>query len=225
MLQALLAFAAFAAVLTITPGLDTMLVVRTAAVAGRRAGMAAGIGIGIGTLCWAAASALGITALLTASQLAYDGLRWAGATYLCYLAVRALVSTRKSTVDGAGAGVTRDGIKLDRPERGTPAPAHTPWRALRVGLTTNLLNPKVGVFYLSVLPQFLPRDGSPLVASMAMGLVHDVEGLVWFGLLVLVVGRVARVLVRPGVRRWLERVTAVVFLAFGVRLAVEAARN
>jgi len=121
------------------------------------------------------------------------------------------------------AGVTRVGIKPDRSERGTPAPS--PWTALRVGLTTNLLNPKVGVFYLSVLPQFLPRGESPFVASMAMALVHDVEGLLWFGLLVFVVARAARVLARPAVRRWLDRVTAVVFVAFGVRLAVEATRN
>jgi threonine/homoserine/homoserine lactone efflux protein len=204
-LEALLAFAAFAAVLTITPGLDTMLVVRTAAAGGRRAGMAAGVGIGIGTLCWAAASALGITALLAASHLGYTILRCAGVAYLCYLAVRMLAGAQRSTMDG-------------------PA-TQSPWRALRIGLTTNLLNPKVGVFYLSVLPQFLPAGHSALVASIAMGAVHDAEGLLWFALLVFVVGRVARLFARPAVRRWLDRVTAMVFLAFGVRLAVEAARN
>src|SRR2546421_6968525 len=98
MLHALLAFAVFAAIVTITPGLDTMLVVRTAAVQGRRAAFAAAAGINLGCLCWAVASALGITALLTASRLGYDVLRWAGAAYLGYLGLRTLL--RRSTVDG-----------------------------------------------------------------------------------------------------------------------------
>jgi len=193
-IRSLLAFAAFAAVVTVTPGLDTMLVVRTAAVRGRRAAFAAAAGIGLGCLCWALAGALGITALLTASRIGYDVLRWAGAGYLVVLGIRLL--TRWSTVDSpVGTG------------------------SFRTGLATNLLNPKIGVFYLAVLPQFLPRGMSPLLAATAMALIHDAEGMLWFTGLILLVGRGARVLTRPAVKRRLDQVTGLVFVGFGVRLA------
>src|SRR5262245_3245275 len=181
--QAVLAFAAFAAVLTITPGLDTLLVLRTAAVGGRRAAFGAGFGIGLGCLCWAVAGALGITAVLNASRVAYEALRWAGAAYLCWLGIRLLWQHRRSlaaepgqsTVDNTAqaAGLTR------------------PWSAFRVGLTTNLLNPKVGVFYISVLPQFLPDGVAPLLASTVLASVHVVEGLLWFAAIILAVQRMA----------------------------------
>ena len=205
MLHALLAFAVFAAIVTVIPGLDTMLVVRTAAISGRRPASAAAAGIMSGCLCWALASALGITALLTASRVGYDVLRWAGAGYLCYLGVRALWRHRRpSTVEG-DAG---------------PQPVGRA-SAFRVGLTTNLLNPKVGAFYLSALPQFLPHGVAPLLASTALAMVHNVEGMVWFAGLVFLVGRAARVLSRPAVRRRLDQFAGLVFIGFGVRLAVE----
>jgi threonine/homoserine/homoserine lactone efflux protein len=202
MLHALIAFALFAAIVTITPGLDTMLVVRTATVHGRGPAFAAAAGIMLGCLCWAVASALGITALVTASRVGYEALRWAGAGYLCYLGVRALFR-RPSTVESE---------------------AHTPraGSAFRVGLTTNLLNPKVGAFYLSALPQFLPHGVAPLLASTALAMVHNVEGLIWFAALVLLVGRAARVLSRPVVKRRLEQAAGLVFIGFGIRLALES---
>jgi threonine/homoserine/homoserine lactone efflux protein len=96
-------------------------------------------------------------------------------------------------------------------------------RALRIGLITNLLNPKVGVFYLSVLPQFLPDGVSPFVGSMALAAIHIGEGFLWLTLVVLAVNRATGWLTRPNVRRRLEQVTGVVFLGFGLRLAFERA--
>lgn len=205
MLAALLSFAVFAGLLTITPGLDTMVVVRTAAVSGRAAGFAAALGVGLGCLCWAIAGGLGLTALLTASQLAYDMVRWAGAGYLFVLGVRALWSarSRRSSVEAP-----------------VVVPVRTPGSAFRVGLLTNLLNPKIGVFYLAALPQFLPRGVPSLPASIALGVVHDVEGLVWFTLLIFVVSRAATLLARPRVQRRLEALTGVAFIGFGVKLAL-----
>jgi len=195
------AFAIFAAVLAITPGLDTMLVLRTTALGGRRAGLAAVAGIALGCLVWAVASALGVTAVLAASRLAFEVLRWAGVVYLCYLGVRALL--RKSTVEPAAA--SSGGI--------------------RTGLTTNLLNPKVGVFYLSVMPQFLPAGLPVLAGSLLLGAIHIGLGAVWLTLLVLVSHRAAGLLKRPTVRRRLEQLSGVVFLGFGLRLALERAPN
>lgn len=206
----MLAFAAFAAVVTVTPGLDTLLVLRTAAVAGRPAALVAGAGIGLGCLCWALASALGITAVLAASRLAYDVLRWAGAAYLCWLGARLLWRTRhadgESTMEPAGSPSSR-------------------WDAFRTGLTTNLLNPKVGVFYLSVLPQFLPHGVSPMAASTALGAVHVAEGLLWFAVIAAVVHRAGRLFARPSVRRRLDQVTGLVFVGLGLRLALTGARR
>jgi threonine/homoserine/homoserine lactone efflux protein len=192
------AFAIFAAVLAITPGLDTMLVLRTAALGGRRAGLAAVAGIALGCLVWAVASALGVTAVLAASRLAFDVLRWAGVAYLCYLGVRALL--RKSTVDVV-----------------------PPAGGIRAGLTTNLLNPKVGVFYLSVMPQFLPAGLPVFAGSLLLGAIHIGFGVVWLSLLVLMAHRASGVLRRPTVRRRLEQLSGVVFLGFGLRLALERA--
>lgn len=211
MLQELLAFAVLAAVVTVTPGLDTMLVLRTAAVDGRRSALAAGAGIGLGCLCWAAASAVGITAVLAASRLAYDVLRVTGAAYLCWLGLRLLWRARRPAVPPAASGSTVD--------RGGPA------GSFRVGLTTNLLNPKVGVFYLSVLPQFLPHDVPPLLASAMLGAVHVAEGLLWFALIAAAVHRAGRWLARPAARRRLDKLTGVIFVGLGVRLAMESARR
>jgi RhtB (resistance to homoserine/threonine) family protein len=205
----LAALAAFAAVLTVTPGLDTMLVLRTAAVVGRRAGFAALLGISLGCVVWAVASALGVTAILAASRLAFDALRIAGAAYLCWLGARALWRTRRrGTAEPASTG-----------EAGVQA--RSAWSAFRTGLTTNLLNPKVGVFYLSVMPQFLPAGMDPLAGSLALGAIHVLEGLVWLSLVVVAVGRARGWLTRPAVRRRLEQVTGVVFVGFGVRLALD----
>lgn len=200
----LLAFAAVAAVLTVTPGVDTLLMVRTATVSGRRAAFAANAGIASGCLIWGAASGGGLTALLAASRLAYDAVRYAGAVYLLWLGIQAL-RTRASTVT------------LDPAEQ----PRLTAGHAFRQGVVTNLLNPKVGIVYLSLLPQFIPRGYAPLLASLALVGVHVVEGVVWCGVLVLLVDRVRTVLTRPRVKLWFERLTGVVFIGLGLRLAVD----
>lgn len=207
MMHATLVFAAFAAVLTVTPGLDTMLVLRTAALTGRRAALAAVAGIGSGVLMWAVASALGVTAVLTASEVAFTVLRVAGAIYLCWLGYRALRPRR--------VAVAADAPAAEEAPRGAA-------RAFRTGFTTNMLNPKVGVFYLSALPQFLPDGVNPLAASVALAGVHVLEGTIWLSGLVVAVGWARSWLTRPSVKRRLEQATGVVFVAFGLKLAIDA---
>jgi threonine/homoserine/homoserine lactone efflux protein len=232
MLRSALAFAVFAAVLTITPGMDSLLVLRTTAVSGSRAGLAAAAGIMLGCLGWATASAAGVTALLAASRPAFDGLRLAGAAYLCWLGFRALRSTRRRPPVGQDPRPVRvvqrqpaAGPPDHRPRDGAdPDPAgHTrvrPWRALRIGLTTNALNPKVGVFYVSVLPQFLPRGVNPFLGSLLLAGVHVVEGVIWLSLLVALAEWARGWLRRPVVKRRLEQLTGLLFIGFGVRLAL-----
>jgi threonine/homoserine/homoserine lactone efflux protein len=207
------AFALFAGLLTITPGLDTLLVLRVAGSGGRAVGIAAAAGIVSGCMVWGAASAVGVTALLTASRLAFDALRLAGAAYLCWLGVRALWTARHRPRDESRTGASAAPVEQHW-SRGT---------ALRTGLTTNLLNPKVGAFYLSVLPQFLPSGLNPLAGSMALATIHAVEGMLWLAAVVLVVNRARTFLSRPSVRRRFEQVTGVVLVGFGIRLATERA--
>jgi threonine/homoserine/homoserine lactone efflux protein len=237
------AFALFAAVLAITPGLDTMLVLRTTARRGRRVGLAAVAGVGLGCVVWVLASALGVTAVLAASRLAFEVLRVAGVGYLCWLGVRALWLSRRP-VGPAGTAVRASPVAPTVAEvpvgpsvaavTGVSGASAAPgglstvesrgltagW-ALRTGFTTNLLNPKVGVFYLSVLPQFLPAGLGPLAGSLVLGAIHIGEGAVWLSVVVLAVNRFRGWFARPALARWLERLTGVVLLAFGLRLALD----
>jgi threonine/homoserine/homoserine lactone efflux protein len=204
-IQALIAFAAAAGLLTLTPGLDTALILRTAAAEGWRRAAAVAVGIGLGCLAWGAAAALGAGALLTASQTAYTILKWAGAAYLVWLGVNLLRRPRQRFEIGADAATPAGGLAA----------------ALAKGFWNNLLNPKVGVFYVSFLPQFIPAGASPAAFGLLLASMHVVMGLAWAGGLILATAPIARALRRPGVVQWLDRVTGGVFVAFGVRIALE----
>lgn len=202
--QALIAFCIAAGLLTITPGLDTALVLRTAAAEGPRGASLAALGIVAGCLTWGAAVALGLGALLAASQLAFNLLKWAGALYLVWLGLNLLFKPR-----------SRFGVELDE---SVSSRSGRSW--LGRGYLTNLLNPKVGVFYMSFLPQFLPAHvpAGPFVFLLAA--LHAVMGLAWFALLIVATRPIARALKRPAVIRRLDRLTGVVFLSFGMKLAL-----
>jgi threonine/homoserine/homoserine lactone efflux protein len=203
--QALIAFTAAAGLLTITPGLDTALVLRTAAVEGPRRAALAGLGIVLGCLAWGGAVALGLGALLTASRLAFDVLKWAGAAYLVWLGLKLILRPRQSFELAAAA----------------PKPAGGGAAWLRRGLLTNLLNPKVGVFYVSFLPQFLPAGVPAAPFIFLLAAIHAVLGLAWFAGLIGATRPIAGALQKATVVRWLDRLTGGVFLGFGVRLALE----
>jgi threonine/homoserine/homoserine lactone efflux protein len=198
-----LGFALVAAALTVTPGLDTALVLRSALTGRRGEAAATAAGIVAGLLVWGAAAAAGVSALLTASRIGYDVLRWAGAAYL------------------VGYG----GRLLWRAVRGTAGPAaEVPpgprgWRAARLGLLTNLLNPKVGVFYVALLPQFLPSGTDPLAGGLLLAAVHAVLSLAWFAALIAVAAAAARRLRQPRTVRVIDGVTGGVLVGVGVRLA------
>ncbi len=205
--HALLAFALAAGVLTITPGLDTALILRTAAVEGPRRAAAAASGILLGCLVWAFAASVGLGALLAASQLAYDVLRYAGAAYLIWMGGKMIFGAMKPAADG------------------TAAPARTLSQSwfLR-GLLTNLLNPKVGVFYVTFLPLFIPADVNVMAFSLLLALIHAAESVVWFAALIAATRPLARWLKRGGVTRALDGVAGAVLLFFAGALLVQRAR-
>ena len=198
---ALIAFTAAAGLLTVAPGLDTALVLRTAATDGPRPAALAGLGIAGGCLVWAALVAVGLGALLAASELAYQILRFAGAAYLIYIGYRMLRHPRRGfLIEGVTA---RGGGALAR------------------GALTNLLNPKVGVFYVSFLPQFVPHGVPVAPFILLLGLIHAVLGLVWFACLIIATRPIARLLRRSAVVTSLDRITGGLFVAFGLGLALE----
>ncbi len=205
MVASVLAFTVAAALLTLMPGADTLLVLRSALRGGRRGGVLAGVGVCSGLLAWGAAAAFGVTAILAASHAVYTVLRFVGAAYLVWLGIRTWRELR------AAAPAGEDG-----------ANPLTGWAAYRSGLLTNLANPKVGVFYLTFLPQFVP-DGYPVLpTTMLFVAIHTAQGLLWLGLIASAVQRARAVPSRPAVARWLGRVAGATFLAFGVRLAFDA---
>lgn len=207
-MTALIAFTLAAALLTVTPGLDTALILRAMALAGPRRALAAAFGVCCGLLTWGLAAALGLGALLAASQLAYTALRWAGAAYLFWLGLNALLRLR-SHAD---------------PSESVPAGQESIGRWFTRGLLCNLLNPKVGVFYVTFLPQFVPADVS--VASFVALLVsiHVAESILWLSLLVFATQPLLTLLRRPAVVRALDRLTGLVLIGFGLRLAFEQKR-
>ncbi|HZZ70473.1 MAG TPA: LysE family translocator [Phenylobacterium sp.] len=202
--QALLAYMVAAGLLTLTPGLDTALILRTAAVEGPKRAVLAALGIDVGCLIWGAAVALGLGALLQASALAFTALRWAGAAYLVWLGLNLILKPRDRFDVTAGAPSTGGDFT---------------W--MRRGLLTNLLNPKVGVFYISFLPQFLPQGVPAAPFIFLLAVIHVVIGTLWSICLIAATQPISRVLKKAAVVRWLDRITGGVFLGFGVRLALE----
>jgi len=201
-----LAFAGVAALLTVTPGADMALVTRSALAGGRRAALATTLGISLGVLAWAAASALGVAAVLATSPTAFAVLQLGGAAYLVVLGLQTLWRTRQAAPDR--------GEDRDRAERRTTA--------FRQGLLTNVLNPKIAVFYGTLLPQFLSPGDPALAISLVLAGIHVAFGLAWLTTYAWLVTRAGDVLRRPRARRALDRLTGTVLVALGLRIAASS---
>jgi threonine/homoserine/homoserine lactone efflux protein len=205
------AYAIPAALITMLPGPDTAMVLTTAVRAGRGAAARAAWGVGTGLLGWGIAAAFGLAAALRSSTVLYDVFRLGCAAYLLWLGARAIIASR------------------GRPPR-TTRPATERRRVVSLGwgyrraLLTCLLNPKLGVFFVVFLPQFIPAGASVAATSLALAALQAAEAVLWY----LLIGRLAsgarKLLDRQQVRAWLDRVTAGVFVGFGLRMAAEAAR-
>ncbi|MFF2331503.1 MULTISPECIES: LysE family translocator [unclassified Streptomyces] len=211
---AIWSFALVVGLLTLTPGLDTALILRTSALGRRRRAAGVVLGIQSGTLVWGALTSVGVTALLTASHVAYEALRYAGAAYLLWMGGRMILDTlrNRAAEEAEAPGAAAD----DLVARGTDSLA-AGWRQ---GTLTNLLNPKMGVFYVAVLPQFIPAGAPHFATGLLLTGVHIVLGLLWSALLVAFAQVLRGWLQRPQARRLLDRITGTVITGFGVRLAL-----
>ncbi len=205
MLGTLLAFVAVSAVVICTPGQDTALTIRNTLAGGRRSGLATAAGASLGQTVWTLAASAGVVALLSASEPAFRALKLAGAAYLVYLGVHSLVAAARG---GHGH------------ESAARATGLAPRKARRQGALSNLGNPKMAVFFASLLPQFAPGGDTSFAWLLALGLLFCSLTLAWLSLYAIAVDSVRRYLVGP-VRRGLDALTGVVLLGFGLRLATE----
>jgi threonine/homoserine/homoserine lactone efflux protein len=206
----LLAYLPAAVIVTLLPGPDTALVLGIATRHGVATARRAAFGIGTGLMVWAVAVAAGLASALRASADIYVAFRWCCAAYLLYLAISAVIASR-----------TRRAEEPATPEAG--APTHTGRRmaaGYRLGLLTAALNPKLGVFFVTMLPQFIPRQAPVVPYTVALIALQAVCAITWYFVLAAIAQRGQVWLRRNRVQRWINRSTAAVFTAFGIRTAI-----
>ena len=201
MVETLAAYLLVSAIVIVTPGQDTALTIRNSLLGGRPAGLATAAGVSAGQAVWTLATSLGLAALLVASEPAFVALKLVGAAYLVFLGAQSLLAAMRGHARAhAGKG------------------SSTPSTAFRQGILSNLGNPKMTVFFSSLLPQF---GGTSFASLFALGLVFCTMTLIWLSAYAVAVARAGDVLRRPAIRRVLDAATGIVLTALGLRLATE----
>ncbi|OEC85748.1 LysE family translocator [Acinetobacter sp. YK3] len=185
--------------LTLTPGLDTTLIIRTATLEGKAKAFQAALGINLGCIAWGIIVACGLGALLITSDIAFNLLKWMGAIYLTWLGLNLLLKPRTQLADINETTVTQN------------------W--FIKGFWGNLLNPKVGIFYISFLPQFIPQSSSPIIWTMGLVMIHVVIGLIWSIFLIAAMQSISAYLKRPKFIKYMDRITGSIFILFALKLA------
>jgi threonine/homoserine/homoserine lactone efflux protein len=209
MLGSFLAFLGASAIVIMTPGPDTALTIRNTLLGGRTGGVCAALGVSFGQIIWAFATSLGIVALLVASEPLFLAVKYAGAAYLVFLGGQALYAALRSSGKGNGA-------VFPRPARQRLSPL----ASLRQGIISDLGNPKMAVFFASLLPQFAAEPAT-FSSLMLLGLVFSLMTFCWLAAYATVVAKAGDVLMRPRIRRTIEGVTGAVLIALGLRIAAE----
>ncbi len=199
--DSLFAFSLAALLLTLTPGLDTALILRTACAEGGKKAFHAALGIDAGCFVWGALVALGLGALLAVSEMAYTVLKVCGAVYLSWLGLLLLIRPRSSFSDGDDNNVSQGSWFIR-------------------GMLGNVLNPKMGIFYVSFLPQFIPAGHSPLIWTFILVSIHVAIGTIWSVTLILSTHFASAVLKKSRVVRVMDRATGGLFLCFAAKLAI-----
>lgn len=201
----LLAFAGISLLLAVTPGPDMAVVTKNALAHGRRGVLFTTSGIALALVIWVSATAVGLSALLRASGELLLALKILGAAYLAYLGLRTLIESRSAPGDML-AGIP------------PAAPAHA---IFRQGFFSAISNPKLGVFFVTFLPQFVLPGQAVLPRLLELGVIFAVIGWSWMNIYGLLITRLRNVITAPRVRQWMQRVTGIVLLGFGARLALE----
>jgi threonine/homoserine/homoserine lactone efflux protein len=199
--DSLLAFSFAALLLTLTPGLDTALILRTSCAEGGRKAFQAALGIDAGCFIWGALVALGLGALLAVSEMAYTVLKVCGAAYLSWLGLQLLIRPRSSFSNSDGNNGPQGNWFIR-------------------GMLGNVLNPKMGIFYVSFLPQFIPAAHSPLIWTFILVSIHVVIGTMWSATLILSTHFASAILKKSHVVKVMDRATGGLFLCFAAKLAV-----
>lgn len=205
MLLTLLAFTGAAVLIVLLPGPDTLVVVRSILRGGRRQGTLTALGNLTGLTVWVLAAALGLAAMLEASEVGYAVLRIVGACYLVFIGVQAW----------------RSRGRVETPETEEARRTSVLGTGFRAGVLTNLLNPKVGVFFVTFLPGFVPAGASVFWTTTLFGAIFVVLTALYWVLLLGLAGRVTAWMNTPAIRRRLDAATAAVLVGFGLRLATE----
>ncbi|WP_343597970.1 LysE family translocator [Acinetobacter sp.] len=187
--------------LTITPGLDTTLILRTSALEGRNKAIQAALGVNLGCLIWGVLIACGLGTLLSQSLMAFTVLKWAGALYLTWLGIQMIIRPRKQLSTGDNTETSQQNWFLK-------------------GCLGNLLNPKVGIFYISFLPQFIPNSQAATSWILFLVMIHVVIGLIWSMLLIRSTQSLAKYFKRPRVIQNIDRLSGGIFLLFALKLAL-----
>jgi threonine/homoserine/homoserine lactone efflux protein len=203
----LLAFLGVSALVIVTPGQDTALTIRSTVLGGRRAGVLTALGVSTGQAAWTLAASAGITALLLASEPAFLAVKLAGAIYLVFLGGQMLVRAARSSQARVDIVRQTDGLSSSK--------------AYRQGVVSNLGNPKMAVFFTSLLPQFAPESGPRFATFMALGLCFCAMTAAWLTAYAFAVARARTVFERPRIRRVVDGLTGAVLVTLGLRLASE----
>jgi threonine/homoserine/homoserine lactone efflux protein len=208
-MYATLAFLGVSAIVIATPGPDTAMTIRNTLLGGRVGGVSTALGIALGQLIWALATSIGIVALLIASEPVFVAVKYAGAAYLVFLGVQALREALHPSAARGGAGVRRGERRL------------APIRAFSQGLVSDLGNPKMAVFFASLLPQFVPPGDASFSALLLRGCIFAFMTFGWLVAYAVVVARFGDFLRRCAAGRILEGLTGAVLVTLGLRLAAE----
>ncbi len=207
----LITYSIIVGLLTLTPGADTMLVLRNVFSSGKRTGIITTIGICSGLLIYAALTSLGISVILTKSVVLYQTLKLLGAGYLVYLGIQSLLPVIKSKKNNKQGGLETHIKKLKRTDR----------RAFVEGLLSNLFNPKIAVFYLTFLPQFINPQDNILFQSFFLTGIHVVLGLIWLSFLSVFIGSIKFIYTSSKIQHTLEAISGTVMIIFGILLLFE----